>query len=968
MKKLIALVLAVAMSLTFMVVGVTVGIIETGRKAAESVGCAVGTVLVTPANIVIGGASWTKDVLGTVAGGAWDIVTGDLFSDSPSIEEAMGQEQFANAAWIAGIGLNRGRSDREIAVAINKAASDSEFQNINFGPSNRLGLMQMPHSVVVDGVEYWGTQDQLMDPLFAINRFYTELETLTNRDDQTIAELTASVVGPTIDEDARERYEENEELAEYLAEYLTRDAIDSVAVVGGSLTQDMSASLTLNMQQSRWREVVINTETGRLIQEAEESESLDGVEAIELIRDQENPPDLYVIDLGTADLPYVKTTEDADDLITAIMKATPDDSQVVWVNTYVPAWSSATDIFNDALRARENQSSQTRISEINWGGYVASHPDLMQADGIHYTVDGNAQRAAFVVYGIEAALAEPDPSHEEGSKYIDGCGLGRSVAGKAFDLVVGEIGSTFMGGSDEVGAEDASLLDWAMDDTGFVLGDTPRSSVGGTILNPVPGVAKPGDILYWADDPEGTTITQRGMYIGNGTAVIEPKPGQIVAMQSVNWDEVHSIVRFNTVSSYSTANGGQAGVKISGSSSVVAGNPLSLTYPNVSDPEGLAIAIEEFVRSTNSNSSWLAVPDFAQKLVTYSQEVGVNPLLIVVLGRQESQFGASRIARANNNSFGNRGSPDNVGDPDGNGGDGWRDWPSIEASLVGPGSFTDAMRGRIAGEHACYTTVTSMYEYISVHLTGGIFGTDSPCGITDDHDLEDLNTYFSRATSWIGEMTGFTITGSPSQTTATFGPSPEGVFVHPNIPNVSNPRLAQVAAAFESSIGQEVLYGTPSQKWLDRGRRGTFGHGGGQRWIDDLSKGSAYYSLDCSGFVNVSLYIAYGVEFTSCSHGFKNASMNGGAVTVPVMENAIDPAILRPGDFIIKHDRGCLSGSNINHIVVVVSVNGSSITTSESHAGQNDGVEVRTKDASWYNSNWPDLVVSRWVGPGSQLG
>ncbi len=182
---------------------------------------------------------------------------------------------------------------------------------------------------------------------------------------------------------------------------------------------------------------------------------------------------------------------------------------------------------------------------------------------------------------------------------------------------------------------------------------------------------------------------------------------------------------------------------------------------------------------------------------------------------------------------------------------------------------------------------------------------------------------------------------------------------------ISNPALAQIGANFETIVGGQVYYGAARQKWIDKGRKGNFGHGNKQQWLDDLRYGPDYYSLDCSGLTNMVVYLAYGVDLYACSHDYKDLSQDGKPLTAVVMEDAIDPTKLHEGDFIIERDQPCGSTpDDINHIIMVVSVSGSDITTVESSPSA--GVAVNTRRAEWYNANWPTLVVSRWIGPGAE--
>lgn len=87
-------------------------------------------------------------------------------------------EQAGNAALIAAVAVRRGMPARAATIAISTAVQESKLRNIDYGdqagPDSR-GLFQQRPS------QGWGTQDQVMDPLYAANRFYQELDSFDYR-------------------------------------------------------------------------------------------------------------------------------------------------------------------------------------------------------------------------------------------------------------------------------------------------------------------------------------------------------------------------------------------------------------------------------------------------------------------------------------------------------------------------------------------------------------------------------------------------------------------------------------------------------------------------------------------------------------------------------------------------------------------------------------------------------------------
>jgi len=207
--------------------------------------------------------------------------------------------------------------------------------------------------------------------------------------------------------------------------------------------------------------------------------------------------------------------------------------------------------------------------------------------------------------------------------------------------------------------------------------------------------------------------------------------------------------------------GGMDGVTVSGESSFLTGDPLTMHFPTITDEEGLATAMDAFMRSRAAGSPWLDIPDVATRLVAEGKLRDVNPMYVVATGLKETGLGRATSGSAlDNNSFGNKG----------DGPHGYRVWSSFEASLFGDDSWLITVSNNLDPDPAVgvsnYDLVTNIYEYISVHLSGQIIYPDS--GITshdslmnEDIDVTNVVGYFRQVSGWIGEMTGLHIEGVP---------------------------------------------------------------------------------------------------------------------------------------------------------------------------------------------------------------
>ena len=96
-------------------------------------------------------------------------------------------EQAANAATIAAIGVRRGLPARAVSVALATAYQESKIRNLDYGDRDSLGLFQQRPS------QGWGTPEQIVDPYYAINRFYDELVEIDGYEIMRITEAAQQV-------------------------------------------------------------------------------------------------------------------------------------------------------------------------------------------------------------------------------------------------------------------------------------------------------------------------------------------------------------------------------------------------------------------------------------------------------------------------------------------------------------------------------------------------------------------------------------------------------------------------------------------------------------------------------------------------------------------------------------------------------------------------------------------------------
>lgn len=97
------------------------------------------------------------------------------------------QEQAMNAATIAAVAEQRGLPARAVTIALATAYQESKLRNLTHGDRDSLGLFQQRPS------QGWGEPAQVLDPVYAANRFYDELVKIPGYTDMAVTEAAQAV-------------------------------------------------------------------------------------------------------------------------------------------------------------------------------------------------------------------------------------------------------------------------------------------------------------------------------------------------------------------------------------------------------------------------------------------------------------------------------------------------------------------------------------------------------------------------------------------------------------------------------------------------------------------------------------------------------------------------------------------------------------------------------------------------------
>ncbi|MFC7101927.1 hypothetical protein ACFQQB_16560 [Nonomuraea rubra] len=96
-------------------------------------------------------------------------------------------EQARVAATIAAVAARRKLPERAVVIAYATAMQESKMQNIDWGDRDSLGVFQQRPS------QDWGSKKQIMDPVYATNRFFAELVKVKNYRKIPLAEAAQAV-------------------------------------------------------------------------------------------------------------------------------------------------------------------------------------------------------------------------------------------------------------------------------------------------------------------------------------------------------------------------------------------------------------------------------------------------------------------------------------------------------------------------------------------------------------------------------------------------------------------------------------------------------------------------------------------------------------------------------------------------------------------------------------------------------
>lgn len=163
-------------------------------------------------------------------------------------------------------------------------------------------------------------------------------------------------------------------------------------MVGDSITNGSEVELREQLATLGVDVSVIDAEDGRRI--VSEGMGGSGVQSVAMLA--ANPPDLWVIALGTNDVDQYDGAEGYAPVIEELLAAVPPEAPLVWVDVYVESSPEASAEFNATLRDELEERGHATI--VNWADLAAE--DGVLSDGIHPSGYGIEQFAEMVTRAV----------------------------------------------------------------------------------------------------------------------------------------------------------------------------------------------------------------------------------------------------------------------------------------------------------------------------------------------------------------------------------------------------------------------------------------------------------------------------------------------------------------------------------------------------------------------------------------
>ncbi len=194
--------------------------------------------------------------------------------------------------------------------------------------------------------------------------------------------------------------------------------IDTVIMVGDSITVGSETPLQVVFERLGFDGVVIEAQQSKRIARGSQSNPA-GTDVARFLVDvidsgqldtgasgfDDDPTDhsneLWVVALGTNDVAQFSDAAERADVVNEMLSIVPDESPLVWVNTYVRDHPDSTAALNSTIAEQIDSRSDSMVAD--WSA-VAPFDGVLQSDGVHPRESGTVAFANLVGSSIVELL------------------------------------------------------------------------------------------------------------------------------------------------------------------------------------------------------------------------------------------------------------------------------------------------------------------------------------------------------------------------------------------------------------------------------------------------------------------------------------------------------------------------------------------------------------------------------------
>jgi lysophospholipase L1-like esterase len=178
-------------------------------------------------------------------------------------------------------------------------------------------------------------------------------------------------------------------------------AIDTVVMIGDSITVASAPALQAVYEQLGFDEIIIESKQGKRTALTFGSNP-SGVDIASFIvnspdRDDDHSNELWVVALGTNDINQYGDAAERAAAINEMLQTVPEESPLIWVDTYFKDQPEGADAMNDAISNRVLDRGNSTIAR--WSSVAADDGNLRD-DGVHPREQGSAVFAGLIAATI----------------------------------------------------------------------------------------------------------------------------------------------------------------------------------------------------------------------------------------------------------------------------------------------------------------------------------------------------------------------------------------------------------------------------------------------------------------------------------------------------------------------------------------------------------------------------------------